>query len=172
MHRRRRVASRRRVRDARRRLRRPRAAARAIPTRCRRVSWAKLWVFFFERMHSKRARQVARHSRTRRSMSRSPWGESRAACVPSSSSVREMDGCVVARVRASRRNVNDAVDAVHDECAPVRDENGDTAADAARAVPGLTGLAETLAAAPPPKPVAAPTRGGDVTGEFAGAGGR
>ena len=125
MHRRLRVASRRRVRDARRRLRRPRAAARAIPTRCRRVSWAKLWVFFFERMHSKRARQVARHSRTRRSMSRSPWGESRAACVPSSSSVREMDGCVVARVRASRRNVNDAVDAVHDECAPVRDENGD-----------------------------------------------
>ena len=54
----------------------------------------------------------------------------------------------------------------------VRDKNGDTAADAARAVPGLTGLAETLAAAPPPKPVAAPTRGGDVTGEFAGAGGR
>ena len=61
-------------------------------------------------------------------MSRSPWGERRTACVSSSSSVREMDGCVVAREHASRRIVNDAVDAVdavHDECTPVRDENGD-----------------------------------------------
>jgi len=62
----------------------------------------------------------------RRAMSVEPRGESRAACVSSlssSSSVREMHGCVGARVHASRRNVNDdAVDAVRDECAPVRDD--------------------------------------------------
>ena len=124
----RRVASRRRVRDARRRLRRWREAASAIPKSKGVVGKVMGIIFVNACMNSKMgATGGAAFADARRAMSVEPRGESRAACVSSlsslSSSVREMDGCVGARVHASRRNDNDdAVDAVRDERAPVRDD--------------------------------------------------